>query len=331
MITQDILNKIRADLRDIVGTDTEKKWSDEEVINDYANDAQDKLSEKCFLLEDYDTVGENLATGKVTLTAGTVGQIDSVTVNGITITSGAVPFDTTLTKTATNLAANIIAYASIPNYTATSIGQVVTIAAVAGTGSNPNGFVVIVTTSGGLTATDIDMAGGYALTKIYLLANKASYDLHPKTLTVIRAKLAGLTSTLAIMTRKELDIEIGGNWENLTGTPEIIAPNVKMKKVVFVPSPTAAVTCTLGVQRYPLIPMSIAQLNKSPEVAEEYHKYLFNWIYHRCFIKTDAETLDTAMAGLFLQKFLDDVETIKINEIRRDNYQRVCGPLNAFT
>ena len=330
MITQDILNKTRADLRDIVGADTEKKWSDEEIINDYANEAQDKLCEKLFLLEDYDTVGENLATGKVTI-IGVAGQIDSVTVNGITITSGIVAFDATLTKTATNLAANITAFTSIPNYTATSSGAVVTISAIAGTGSNPNGFIVVATTSGGLTAVISDMTGGYALTKIYLIANKASYDLHPKTLIVMRAKLTGLSGTLAMMNRKELDIEVGGNWEDRTGTPEIIAPNIKMRKVIFVPVPTVAVTCTLGVVRYPLIPLSLAQLNGSPEIAEEYHKYLFNWIYHRCFSKTDAETLDVPMSGMFLQKFMDDVETIKVNEIRRDNFQRVCGPISAMT
>lgn len=325
-----ILSIARTNLRDLVGTDTEKKWLDSELIDDYANDAEDKLCEKCHLLEDYDTVGENLTTGTVTLT-GSAGQIGSVSVNGITITSGAVSYNTSLTVTATNLASNITAYTSAPNYTATSSGAVVTISAVSGTGSNPNDYVVSATVSGGMGATTTNMTGGYALTKIYLLANKASYDLHPKTLKIVRGKLSGQIIPLDIYSsKKQLDME-WVSWEEMTGTPRGLIQNIKMKKVQFVGIPDTTYTCTLGVIRYPLIKMSAIRLDDTPEIAEEYHKYLFNWIYHRAFMKNDADANDPAMASIFLQKFLDDVEAININEIRRENYDMVCKPASAWT
>jgi hypothetical protein len=98
------------------------------------------------------------ATGTVTLTGGASGSVDSITVNGVTITSSVVNFNTNLATTATNVASNINAYTSTPNYTATANGAVITItASTAGAGAN--GFVVVANTST-ITTTTTNMAGG---------------------------------------------------------------------------------------------------------------------------------------------------------------------------
>ena len=98
------------------------------------------------------------ATGTVTLTGGASGTVDSITVNGVNVMSGAVSFTTDLATTATAVAANITAHTSSPNYTAAAVGTVITITA-ATTGPAPNGFVVAATTTT-ITATDTDMVGG---------------------------------------------------------------------------------------------------------------------------------------------------------------------------
>lgn len=101
------------------------------------------------------------ATGSVTLTGGAAGSVNSITVNGVAITSGAVAFATSLSVTATNVAANINAYTSVPNYTAIAVGAVITItASTAGTGSN--GFVVVANTTT-ITTTKTNMSGGVDL------------------------------------------------------------------------------------------------------------------------------------------------------------------------
>jgi len=100
------------------------------------------------------------ATGTVSLDSGASGSVDGITVNAIEVMSGAESFDTSLIQTATNVAANITAHTSSPNYTAASGGtDTVTISAAAGTGTAPNGFVVVssVTTIG---TTDGNMASG---------------------------------------------------------------------------------------------------------------------------------------------------------------------------
>jgi len=99
------------------------------------------------------------ATGSVTLTSGSSGQITGVTVNGVTIISAHVPFNTSLAITATNLASNINAYTSVPDYTAVAVGTTVTITSVA-TGSAVNGYVVLSTHAGTLATTNVNMSGG---------------------------------------------------------------------------------------------------------------------------------------------------------------------------
>ncbi len=66
------------------------------------------------------------ATGTVTLASGATGSVDSITVDGVEIMSGAEAFDTDLPTTATNVADNITAAAL--GYSATAVGAVITIA-----------------------------------------------------------------------------------------------------------------------------------------------------------------------------------------------------------
>lgn len=98
------------------------------------------------------------ATGTITLTGGGAGSVNTVTVNGVTVTSGAVAFNTSLAQTASDLAANITAHTSSPNYTAAAVGTTVTITAVTA-GAATNDFVVAATLTT-ITASYTAMTGG---------------------------------------------------------------------------------------------------------------------------------------------------------------------------
>ena len=98
------------------------------------------------------------ASGTVTLDTGGSGSVTGITVDSIQVMSGTETFDTSLEITATNIAANITAFTSSPNYTAVAVGTVITITAVtAGTG--PNGFVVV-SSPVTITTTDVNLSGG---------------------------------------------------------------------------------------------------------------------------------------------------------------------------
>lgn len=98
------------------------------------------------------------STGTVTLLTGSSGSVDMITVNGVNIMSGPVSFTTSLSATATAVAANINAYTSSPNYTATASGPVITITAVT-TGTSTNGFVVTCTATT-ITTSKTNMTNG---------------------------------------------------------------------------------------------------------------------------------------------------------------------------
>lgn len=109
-------------------------------------------------------VTEILATGTFRIVSGAqnpgVIKIDAVKVNGVTITNGAVNWTTSNSVTAAAVAASINAKTSVPDYTATSSGDKVTIKAAAGSGSSPNGLsievdcaVAVIVSTGGFDIT----------------------------------------------------------------------------------------------------------------------------------------------------------------------------------
>lgn len=110
------------------------------------------------------------ATGTVTLDTGASGSVDGILVDSVEIMSGAESFDTSLSITATNVAANITANTSSPNYTADAVGAVITITAAINAGAGPNTFTVVssVTT---ITKTDVNMASGVTATVTGILVN----------------------------------------------------------------------------------------------------------------------------------------------------------------
>lgn len=110
------------------------------------------------------------SSGTVTLNTGAAGSVDTLTVDSVDILGGAVPFNTSLTQTAADVATKINQLASNVDYIASSSGAVITISAIPGAGTNPNGFVVASTVTT-ITKTDVNMAGGVAA------ANGLSFDV----------------------------------------------------------------------------------------------------------------------------------------------------------
>ena len=102
------------------------------------------------------------ATGTITLTGGSAGSIDTLTVNSINIIpNGAVSYNASLSQTATDLATAINENITVPQYSASAAGAVVTIKAPLGLGTGGNGWVVTATLTT-LTASYANMANGVA-------------------------------------------------------------------------------------------------------------------------------------------------------------------------
>jgi len=99
------------------------------------------------------------ATGSVTLTGGAAGSVDTVTVNSIDVLGVAVPFNTSLTQTAADVAAQINRNRANLLYIASSGGAVVTLTARPGLGATVNGHAVTATLTT-ITASYVNIGSG---------------------------------------------------------------------------------------------------------------------------------------------------------------------------
>ena len=106
-----------------------------------------------------DTVGSaNITAEASTLENGVTSTMNGITVNGVQIMSGAVPWRTSDTLTGDDVATNINGFTSSPNYTAANVNGVVTITAV----DNESSTVDVTSSTTVMTKTDVNMSGGAA-------------------------------------------------------------------------------------------------------------------------------------------------------------------------
>lgn len=111
------------------------------------------------------------AAGSFELT-GSGGSVTNVTVDSKSILSTSVPFNTSLSQTATDVAFAINADITNTEYVASASGAVVTITALPGPGAAVNTFVVAATVSGGTLGTTnvTNMTGGVTAANGLLLS-----------------------------------------------------------------------------------------------------------------------------------------------------------------
>lgn len=104
--------------------------------------------------------GETRASGTIQVVSGGSGSIDTVTVGGFPLIGSAVAWNTDVNTTASDLCDAINAYNNIPDFTATVVGDTVTIHAPWSTGTTANGIAIATTKTTIATADDATLAGG---------------------------------------------------------------------------------------------------------------------------------------------------------------------------
>lgn len=147
-------------------------------------------------------VVEVLATAEITVTSGTNGTIDSLTLNSTALITTPLQWRGTNAATAIRLAQAINNLALTSGYSASAADGVVTISAAPGTGATPNGRVLAANTSGGIAiSADPTMAGGVtsvvAVAQISTATFGGTYepdDLFALTLDGTAYKATGLAS-----------------------------------------------------------------------------------------------------------------------------------------
>ncbi|MEO2054680.1 MAG: hypothetical protein ABGX83_05215 [Nitrospira sp.] len=324
-----ILGDLIEEARDLLDDQENNLWEDRELVH-YAQDVLDVFCRKTKIIIDKHTVAEILSTGKVQVT-GSAGSIDSVTVNGITITSAAVPFLTSTTITATNLAANITAFSSTPNYTATSSGDTVTISAVALTGSNPNRFIVATTLSGGMSTTNTDMVGGSSIGKMWVVPGVLYYDLDPRVIYIKRAKMSLETWPMIKRTEDWMDA-YRPHWDDIVtpatpGVPRVIVTGGSTDQIAIWPLILTADAMNVTVNRTTLTPLTYKDMNATVELRESYIRLLLPGILSKAYMKQHfGNAVDKRKAQENKAEFDANVSRVELEELSRNRTFATATP-----
>ena len=332
---EQLLKLLRKQLDDEIGADSQKNHQDWELLR-YLNEGQQEVNKELQLLKFDDDFTEVTASGTITL-SGTSGSITSVSVNGVPITSSAVPFDGTLAQTAQDLANNINAFSAsglnviqplstwlenttiaLP-YIATANGAVVTITAPAGTGFSPNGYVISGIMTGGMSYISTAMAGGSCLCKLFLIPGQRRYQIHPKTYLITRFKDEYVEEPVYAITKNDLDQTYPGWGKIRPGAPIRYIPDFISKKITMVPQPRIYSTAFLDVVRFPYTELSLSNLSATPEIDEEFVSALIPYAMKMAFLKNDRETLSTLRSERWEREYLRILDQHRINQKIRRN------------
>ena len=158
--------------------------------------------------------------------------------------------------------------------------------------------------------------------RIPITASKHTYKLHTKTLSVLRARIDSLDYPLIQKTVSSLDsdivvmntdIDIAGldyfwsysSWENLTDNPYAYIEDGTHIRIIS--PPTADDILWMIVARLPKknFTGAVGDLLLSPEIPEQYHMDLSDWMCHLAFSEPDAEVQDLVRAAIHEKKFED--------------------------
>lgn len=130
-----------------------------------------------------------------------------------------------------------------------------------------------------------------ACCEIELEADKGVYALHASVLKVSSVKLNG--RQLSKMSIEELDATAGSSWEDRTGLPHAFVVSNDGRTLQVYPKPAQAGVLKLRVFRTQLEPFSISSPNVEPQIRQNLHLKLLDWMYRCAYLKPDADTLDT--------------------------------------
>lgn len=131
-------------------------------------------------------------------------------------------------------------------------------------------------------------------------AGEPLVPISKKVVRVIRARLQSQSRPMDFMTTYEMDCGVSA-WETITGIPQSIITDYQNNALRLWPIPMADDTLLLTVDRLPLKLMESD--DDEPELREEYHDALVDWMLHKAYSRPDADMFDPNRASQSLADF----------------------------
>lgn len=137
-----------------------------------------------------------------------------------------------------------------------------------------------------------------ATTKITVVANTTTYNLHPSVFEVNEVRLDSDGKFLEPVTLDELNA-VDRQWRTRTGNLHSylirVLPSEQMR-LELVSMPIAADTIRLDVYRMPIDLMADAD-SDTPEIAPRHHHGLIDWALYRCYLVPDPDLFNPVKAS----------------------------------
>lgn len=137
----------------------------------------------------------------------------------------------------------------------------------------------------------------HAMCSVSVAAGDPVVPLDPRIINIKKARLALDSQPLCPVRSDQLSFD----WESETGTPSHYVTDYQSGAIRLYPSPTVNDDLLLTVTRLPLKDMASGE--DKPEIREEYHDALVQWVLYRAYGKQDADIFDPAKAAKALALF----------------------------
>lgn len=160
----------------------------------------------------------------------------------------------------------------------------------------------------------IDSAADFCAVQVD--ANDPLVMIDPRIINIRRAKLSISTYSLSPVRAEEMD-RVNPGWESHVGTPTTYVTNYQSNAIRLYPKQQVAAELTMTVARLPMDRMSAK--GDEPEIREEYHPALVQWMLYRAYSKQDADLFDANKAARALDEF--EKEFGKKSSARNERWQ----------
>jgi hypothetical protein len=171
-----------------------------------------------------------------------------------------------------------------------------------------------------------------AICKVDVLAGTAKYAQEQRVVEVLRGRLVTGDRHITRRTRNYMD-KYCSSWDSATassGTPKNFIGDLDTGYLTLHPKPEANDTLWLTVVRYPLVQLTSALLNQSPEIHFKYHFELLDGICGYAYLKQDPETYDPKKAERHLALWRATVNQRMLEEINRNDIDEDSDPVPDY-
>lgn len=163
-------------------------------------------------------------------------------------------------------------------------------------------------------ATSVATSVAYAIDEAWLA-------LHPSIIKIRAARFGSTGRPITVVNYEDLTehcIKLDGK----TGNPHYLVIGMETDKALFYPTPVAADTLVLLIDRLPLKRIT-CDGDQKLEIPEEHHLHLLDWVKHLAYLKQDAETLDKRASADFETEFRRYCETARKEKERKKHKTRI--------